>query len=59
MLDLKQIIAGKGLSKEKINYVIMINAEGLVKEDNRPNKPNKATNYEITFNIKQLKMIVN
>lgn len=60
MLDLRQILAGKGLAKEKINYLIMINAQGLVKEDNRPVKPgSKSTTYEISFKIKQLKMILN
>lgn len=57
MLDLKQIMAGKGLAKEKINYIIMINAEGIVKEDNRFS--DKGTRYEISFAVKQLKMILN
>lgn len=38
----------------------MINAEGVVKQDNRPGKnDSKSTKYEIQFKIKQLKMIVN
>lgn len=38
----------------------MINAEGVVKEDNRAAKPNnKVTKYEISFSIKQIKMVLN
>ncbi len=38
----------------------MINAEGIVKEDNRSStKTNKITKYEVLFNIKQIKMILN
>lgn len=59
MLDFKQIMAGKSLSKEKPNYVILINAEGLIKEDNRGKSNSKVTNYEVSFNIKQIKMVLN
>lgn len=39
----------------------MINAEGLIKEDNRVSAANNksATKYEVSFNMKGIKMIIN
>lgn len=59
MLDLKQANSSKTGTKEKLNYLILINAEGVVKEDNRVKTSSKITKYEISFNIKQIKMVLN
>lgn len=47
------------MSKQKLNYVILISAEGLIKQDNRIKATSKITKYEVSFNIKQIKMVVN